>query len=124
MRFARFMELALYDPGHGYYSGGGAGPGPAGDFFTAADVGRWFGRCLARQVAEIDERIGPLEPFDLIEFGAGRGRLARDVVEALTESASGLAARLRYRMVDRSARMRERAARNAPAAGAYSKLWR
>ena len=52
--FARFMELALYAAEGGYYAGGGAMPGRRGDFYTASDVGRGFGRAVARQLAEIE----------------------------------------------------------------------
>ena len=50
--FARFMELALYDPEHGYYTRGPSRLGPEGDFVTASDVGRELGRCLARQLVD------------------------------------------------------------------------
>lgn len=114
--FARFMELALYHPTHGYYSGGAGRIGPEGDFFTASDVGDAFGRCVARQIIDIDARIGPLDPFDVVEVGAGRGLLARDVLDAIAELEPDLARRLRYTMVDRSESMRSHAARCVPEA--------
>lgn len=101
------MELALYDPSGGYYTRGPVRLGPAGDYVTASDVGRAFGRALARQLGEIDRRIGPFDPFDVVEFGSGRGLLARDILDALAESLPELARRLRYRMVDRSPAMRD-----------------
>lgn len=117
LSFARFMEHALYDPQHGYYAHG-AGLGPAGDFVTAADAGRDFGRCIARQIAEIDRRIGPFDPFDVLEFGAGRGLLARDVLDAMREEQPALAGRARYTMVERSPALRARALVEAPEARA------
>jgi SAM-dependent MidA family methyltransferase len=118
--FARFMDLALHDPRGGYYARGPARLGRDGDFFTASDVGRGFGRCIARQVIEIDGLLGQPNPFHLVEFGAGRGLLARDILDALAEIAPGLPPRLRYLMVDRSAAMRDRSARLAPGASALA----
>jgi len=116
--FARFMERALYDPDGGYYSRGGGRLGPAGDYYTASDVGRAFGGALARQIRAIDAAIGPLEPFHVVEFGAGRGLLARDILDAMAVLEPGLAARLRYVLVDRSRAMLEEAGRRAPEARA------
>jgi len=114
--FARFMDLALYHPAHGYYASGTGRIGPAGDFFTASDVGDAFGRCVARQIIDIDRRIGPVDPFHVVEVGAGRGLLARDILDALDELRPDLSRRLRYVMVDRSESMRECAARQVPEA--------
>ena len=108
------MELALYDPAGGYYAGGGAVLGPRGDFFTASDVGHGFGGAIARQIVEIDRRIGPLDPFHVIEFGSGRGLLARDVLDAMADLDPERAARLRYVLVDRSRAMREESRRLVP----------
>ena len=116
LTFARFMEHALYDPDAGYYARGPARIGTRGDYFTASDVGRLFGRAVARQLAEIDERIGPLDPFDVVEFGSGRGLLARDVLDAMEGLKPALARRLRYVMVDRSAGMREASRERVPEA--------
>jgi SAM-dependent MidA family methyltransferase len=114
--FARFMELALYDPAGGYYAAGSRGLGRGGDYVTASDAGRAFGRCLARQLAEIDRRIGPLDPFHCVEFGAGRGLLGRDVLDAMPGVDANLARRLQYVMVDRSAGMRAEAGGRVPEA--------
>ncbi|MDN5753269.1 MAG: class I SAM-dependent methyltransferase, partial [Nitrosospira sp.] len=51
--FARYMELALYAPGRGYYSGGSAKFGGAGDFVTAPEISTLFGRAVARQAAQV-----------------------------------------------------------------------
>lgn len=116
LTFARFMELALYHPQHGYYARGAQGLGRGGDYVTASDSGRAFGRCLAHQISEIDRQIGPFDPLDVLEFGAGRGLLARDIIDAAAELDPLSAARLRYTMVDRSAAMRDVAALHAPEA--------
>ena len=114
------MEYALYDPAEGYYASGEPRLGRQGDYYTASDVGRAFGRCVARQLIEFDSLAGPLDPFDVLEFGAGRGLLARDVLDAAASLDPGFAGRLRYVMVDRSPAMREVARRNAPEAEAVS----
>jgi SAM-dependent MidA family methyltransferase len=77
--FSRFMDLCLYAPGLGYYVAGATKFGAAGDFVTAPEVSPLFGRCLARQIAELLTACGG----DVIEFGAGSGRLARDVLDEL-----------------------------------------
>jgi SAM-dependent MidA family methyltransferase len=71
--FARFMELALYAPGFGYYSAGKHKFGAAGDFVTAPELGPVFAQCLARQCAQI---LDALPNGDLLEAGAGSGALA------------------------------------------------
>ena len=67
--FAAFMERALYDPADGYYNRDPVPIGPEVDFHTASDVGSAFGRALARQLAEIDRSIGPLDPLEVVELG-------------------------------------------------------
>lgn len=77
--FARYMELALYAPGLGYYAGGAAKFGGAGDFITAPELSSLFGQTLARVAAEVLARTGG----DILELGAGSGRLAVDVLREL-----------------------------------------
>ncbi len=77
--FSRFMELALYAPQLGYYSGGASKLGAEGDFITAPEMTPLFGATVARVAAAIIAQSAP----DIIEFGAGTGRLARDVLAAL-----------------------------------------
>jgi SAM-dependent MidA family methyltransferase len=77
--FARYMELALYAPGLGYYSGGSMKFGAEGDFTTAPELTPLFGQALARQIAQITAASAPL----VIEAGAGSGRLAADLLPAL-----------------------------------------
>jgi SAM-dependent MidA family methyltransferase len=80
--FARYMELALYAPGLGYYSGGSqkfGGHRAGGDFLTAPELTPLFAGALARQVAQILTASSP----QVIEAGAGSGRLAADLLPAL-----------------------------------------
>lgn len=83
--FARFMELALYDPGDGYYASGKVRIGKQGDFFTNVSVGAFFGRLLAGQFVEVWERLGRPDDFTVVEQGAHDGTLAADVLGALVE---------------------------------------
>jgi SAM-dependent MidA family methyltransferase len=77
--FARYMALALYTSGLGYYTAGAHKFGEAGDFITAPELSPLFGRTLARQVAEI---IAHSEPH-ILELGAGNGKLAADMLAEL-----------------------------------------
>ncbi len=77
--FTRFMELALYAPGLGYYSAGSRKFGEGGDFVTAPELSSLFSRALAQQCREVLARIGG----DILEFGAGRGVMAADILTEL-----------------------------------------
>ena len=77
--FADYMQTVLYAPGLGYYTGGAAKFGPAGDFITAPSLGPLFAQTLARQVAEL---VGFSAPR-ILEFGAGGGELAGDLLAEL-----------------------------------------
>src|SRR5688500_20334191 len=79
--FDAFMRLALYAPGLGYYSAGATKLGAAGDFVTAPEVSSLFSRCLARQAADVLADTGG----DVLEIGAGSGRMAADVLTELAE---------------------------------------
>jgi SAM-dependent MidA family methyltransferase len=102
MTFARFMELALYHPDHGYYAGGRRGPGRATDFLTAPEAHPIFGWAVARQLEEAWTRMGRPDRFTVRELGAGTGALAAAIVEGLTRSGSPLRGPLRYRVAERS----------------------
>jgi SAM-dependent MidA family methyltransferase len=77
--FTRFMELALYAPGLGYYSAGSRKFGEGGDFVTAPEVSSLFSRALAQQCRDVLAGIGG----DILEFGAGRGVMAADILAEL-----------------------------------------
>jgi SAM-dependent MidA family methyltransferase len=105
MTVAEFMELALYHPEHGYYASSARRSGRAGDFFTSVDVGPVFGDMIAVELADMWELLSPGEPqaIDLVEAGAGDGRLMRDILDALTRDVPELYARLRVTLVESSA---------------------
>src|SRR6202167_4170497 len=77
LSFERFMELALYAPGLGYYSAGSTKFGAAGDFVTAPEISDTFSRCVAAQCAEVLARSGTAGAgTEIMELGAGTGRMA------------------------------------------------
>ena len=94
--FARFMELALYEPQHGYYSSGRAVIGRRGDFFTNVSVGPVFGQLLAIQFAEVWEKLGRPSHFTIIEHGADDGAFAADALTALSQSFAECFKTIRY----------------------------
>ena len=99
--FSRFMELALYAPGLGYYAAGSQKLGAEGDFITAPELSALFGRTVARQLIEVMQVSTP----HILELGAGSGKLALDILgemerlDALPES---------YSILEVSADLRER----------------
>lgn len=101
--FSRFMELAMYAPGLGYYSAGKTKFGPAGDFITAPELGSLFARCVARAVAPTLRDLGA--DAQMVELGGGSGAFA---VDCLRELAALGALPARYAMLEPSADLRER----------------
>ncbi len=99
--FAHYMELVMFAPGLGYYSAGAAKIGAAGDFITAPEMTPLFGQCLATQIAQVLHVVGGA----VLEFGAGSGKLARDVLREL--KAMGCEPR-QYLILEPSADLRER----------------
>ncbi|MBS0581403.1 MAG: SAM-dependent methyltransferase [Proteobacteria bacterium] len=79
LSFERFMDMALYAPGLGYYSAGARKLGPGGDFVTAPQMSALFSRCLARSCAGILRAAGG----QVLELGAGTGRMAADLLREL-----------------------------------------
>jgi SAM-dependent MidA family methyltransferase len=114
--FDRFMELALYAPGLGYYSAGSVKFGAEGDFYTAPEMSDLFSRCVARQCAQVLEVTGG----QILELGAGSGRMAAVILGelaalgtlperyAILEVSADLAARQKTRLAALPAGLRER----------------
>jgi len=99
--FSRYMELALYAPGLGYYSAGARKLGKGGDFVTAPEISPLYGQTLARQIRQVLEA-----GFDeVLEVGAGSGALAATVLEELERS--NMVPR-NYLILELSADLRER----------------
>lgn len=111
--FDRFMAMALYAPGLGYYAHGsrkfGSLPSSGSDFITAPELSPLFGRALSRQVTQA---LAACEGREVWEFGAGSGALAEQLLDGLAEQGTAVD---RYTIVDLSGslieRQRERLAR-------------
>jgi len=113
------MDFALYDSESGYYARAAQRSGRAGDFYTSVDVGAVFGELIARQVIEMAGLLGqspvsspqspvssPGSPVDLVEAGAGNGRLSADILRAIRQHDRTLYDRLRLHLVEASASAR------------------
>ena len=111
--FDRFMAMALYAPGLGYYASPGRKfgtlPQSGSDFVTAPELSPLFGRALARQLAQA---LQACDTRELWEFGAGSGALAAQLLEALRDTVQ------RYTIVDLSGTLRERQRERLAAHGA------
>jgi len=83
LSFADYMQLALYEPGLGYYMAGAQKFGDGGDFVTAPEVSNLFGQCLAAQCCEVLQLI---EGGNVLELGAGSGRLAASILDAMRDA--------------------------------------
>jgi SAM-dependent MidA family methyltransferase len=101
--FRDFMEEALYHPDFGYYTSSRNPIGREGDFYTSSDLDPVFGRLLAQRFTAMASALGvPPEEFTVMELGAGRGLLAREILQHQ---------RFRYFILERSAAMRQRQGR-------------
>lgn len=110
--FARYMEMALYEPGLGYYSAGATKFGAAGDFITAPELSPLFSRCMASQCADVLRALGG---GVVLEIGAGSGVMAADI---LNELAVLDVLPERYLILEVSADLRERQLATLAARGA------
>jgi SAM-dependent MidA family methyltransferase len=117
---AAFMDYALYDSENGYYARAARRSGRAGDFFTSVDVGPLFGELLEIQLAEMADMLGGhtgpprhdvgadprVGPFDLVEAGAGDGRLSADILRAARERDPAFYDAIRLHLVEASGEAR------------------
>jgi SAM-dependent MidA family methyltransferase len=100
LSFRDFMEEVLYHPDFGYYTSARNPLGRAGDFYTSSDLDPVFGKLLAGKFQQMAATFGiPDESFTILELGAGRGLLAREILQH---------ARFRYCILERSSAMRAR----------------
>jgi len=101
LSFADYMQMALYEPGLGYYDAGGSKFGAQGDFVTAPEISPLFAQALAAPVAQAFEQL----PAQVLEFGAGTGALAHDLLQDLERRGCPAA---QYWIVEVSADLRAR----------------
>jgi SAM-dependent MidA family methyltransferase len=100
--FSRFMEIALYEPGLGYYSAGARKFGDAGDFITAPEISSLFTQCLVRQCQQV---LKELHNPSILELGPGSGEMACELLKTLEEKRC---LPERYFMLEVSADLRDR----------------
>ena len=101
--FWKFMELALYAPGLGYYSAGAMKFGPAGDFMTAPELSPLFAACVADALTPVLQQLGADAEF--VEIGGGSGAFAET---ALAKLLANDALPARYAILEPSADLRQR----------------
>ncbi|MFZ5646757.1 MAG: class I SAM-dependent methyltransferase [Bacillota bacterium] len=106
--FAEFMELALYHPEAGYYMRDFEKIGPEGDFYTSPDVSPLFGKVLADQAEEMWRLSGRPGRWALVEFGAGKGFMARDILNHAGERHKDFHGALSYIIIEKSPSMARR----------------
>ena len=99
--FAEYMEIVLYDPQHGYYSGGNVDIGKKGDFFTASSLSPDFGELLATQFIELQNILGS-DTFQLVEIGAGKGDLAKDILGYIASNYPEILNKIEYIIIEKS----------------------
>lgn len=116
------MEAALFHPVHGYYGAGRAAIGREGDFMTNVSVGPLFGCLLARQFAEMWDRLGRPGRFTIVEQGAHRGDFAHDVLSFLREAPCSAA--VRYVIVEPAPHWRAEQQSKLAEFGAAKVEWR
>ncbi|MGF1461006.1 MAG: class I SAM-dependent methyltransferase [Leptolyngbyaceae cyanobacterium] len=106
MTFAAFMDLALYQPDHGYYRVGSSQLGMAGDFATSAHLGPDFAELLTEQLVDMWQRLDCPDPFHVIEMGAGQGLIAAGILAYLKQRYPSCLAALRYTLIETSPALR------------------
>ncbi|MFZ5634140.1 MAG: class I SAM-dependent methyltransferase [Bacillota bacterium] len=102
------MDLALYHPTAGYYMRDREKIGPAGDFYTSSDVSPLFGKVLADQMEEMWRLSGSPDHWVLLEFGAGKGILARDILNHIAAKHPVFSGTVSYIIIEKSPSMVER----------------
>ena len=98
--FPWFMEQALYHPEYGYYTSTRLRIGRQGDYYTNVSVGRLYGQLLASQLLEMWKILGCPSRFTIVEEGAEDGRLAMDILSAITEESIQAAECIRYTILE------------------------
>lgn len=104
--FHDFMEMSLYYPGLGYYTSTNDKIGKNGDFYTSSDLTSIFGSIIGTQIEEM-WKVAGMEPFTIIEFGAGTGLLCHDILEYLKNNRK-LYDELNYCIIEKSPEMRKK----------------
>jgi len=106
--FARFMDMALYYPELGYYVSAREKIGREGDYYTSSDVHTLFARMIARQAAEMWTSMDKPSKWQFVEYGAGKGKLAHEVLIELQQQYQSCFTALTYWIIDISPDFREK----------------
>ncbi len=104
LSFHDYMEMALYYPGHGYYTSPVEKFGKEGDYYTSPIISSMYGQMLGRQLEEMWHILGK-EPFTIVEYGAGTGALAGDILAWLKNNKE-LYKDLQYIIIEKSESLR------------------
>ena len=104
--FSKYMEMALYTPGLGYYAAGRTKLGQHGDFTTAPEISPLFGATITQALLPVIEKLkAENQPVNILEFGAGSGALAQSILDALINEGIVIDS---YNILDLSADLIER----------------
>lgn len=105
--FPDFLDIALYDPEHGYYASKSSQIGRSGDFYTSVSVGPLFGQLLARRFLHWWKSHGKPNPWRILEIGAHDGKLAADILETIATLSPDAWKALEYSIVEPMPLLRE-----------------
>lgn len=106
--FAEYMEMCLYDPEFGYYNSDLITIGDRGDYFTSASLSRDLGELLAKQFVQFWQILGKPSPFQLVEMGAGEGKLAEAILTYLAQDYPDFFAVLEYIIIEKSIKLKHK----------------
>lgn len=106
--FADYMNLCLYDPEYGYYNSKNIAIGEGGDFFTSASLSSDFGELFALQLEELWRVLKKPKPFHLVEFGAGEGQLAVNILQYLSNNFPDFFSCLEYIIIEKSSILKDK----------------
>lgn len=98
--FPRYLDLALYDPDHGYYASRSSQVGREGDFLTSVSIGPLFGKLLARRMVHWWQSHGKPTAWRILEIGAHDGKLAADILESIATLSTEAWQALEYAIVE------------------------
>ena len=120
--FREFMDLALYHPEHGYYMSARKKIGKEGDFYTSPDVHSVFGTTIMKQLREMKKLLPEDSQFHVIEAGAGKGSMCRQILDAAKEREPSLYGSISYCIVEKSGALMDIQKENLGSAGHIEKV--
>jgi SAM-dependent MidA family methyltransferase len=106
--FAEYMEMCLYDPEFGYYNSDTINIGNQGDFFTSASVSTDLGELLAKQLMQFWQILDQPSPFQLVEMGAGDGKLAKAILDYIAQEYPDFYLVIEYIIIEKSAQLKQK----------------